>query len=100
MAARIQDRRLRRNWPRAGLQRDGGTHLLRSRADIERADDALDAWNAPGDRLGRLLLLARFHGAAEIDGLLPTHDAEAGQVRVVLGNQARLHLGLDPGIRP
>src|SRR5262245_8896492 len=83
----------------AGRQRDGGSPR-RSRADFERADNALDAWNTPGDRLGCLLLLARFHGAAEIDDLLPTHHAEASQVRVLLSNQACLHLGLDPGIGP
>src|SRR4029450_14109822 len=97
MTARIQDRKRRRNWPgMAGRERDGRAPLLRSRADFERADDALDAWNAPGDRLRRILLIARFHDASEIDSLLPTHDAQARQVRVVLGNQTRLHLGLHP----
>src|SRR6185503_2685432 len=95
MTARIQDRKRRRNWPgMAGRERVGRAHLLRSRADFERADDALDAWNAPGDRLRRILVIARFHDAGEIDSLLPTHDAQARQARVA---QSPRQLGLFPG---
>ena len=74
--------------------------LFLSRADFERADEALDARNASGDRLGLFLLLSGLHGPAEIHGRFSADDTETGQVRLVLRDQARLHLGLDPGVRP
>src|SRR5437016_2372829 len=77
-----------------------GSHLLRSRAYLDGADDAFDAANALDDGLGFFLLLGGFHRAAEIDGRLPAYHAEASQVRVVFGDQARLGLGFDPGVRP
>src|SRR5262245_29006129 len=69
-------------------------------AHLERALDGLDALDAPGHGLRLGLLICRFDRSGQIHGGLPADHAEAREVRIVLGDETRLHLRLDPRVLP
>src|SRR6185436_1982497 len=98
-----------RSGPRAQMRSRRLTHRsLRGRnaaaariaGDLERAHDPLDGGNTFRDGLGLFFLLRRLDRPAEVHDPLAADDAETGQVRVTLRDQASLHFGLDARVGP